>query len=234
MVKNKILTLIAVLGLVLGLSAVSVKADSGFAIGITGNVASFDTTGTETETTGDTETTTTTVTEDVTYSSVFVEGVFQGEQLGITVGASYIPGEAELGAKTRTDTDDKDAAENDDGTYTAKAEISDHFSIYLEPTFYAKDNLGLYVKGGVSRVTINTLESIAVGADSSTYGNEDVFGTIMGVGARIQSAGGVFFKLEYTETDYEDITLTSTTGNKNKITADADQDAVNFSIGYKF
>ena len=232
--KDKFLTLIAVIGLVLGLAATSAKAASGFAIGVTANDATFDTSGTEHETTGDKETTTTTVSEDVIYPSVFVEGVFQGEKLGISVGAAYIPGEAELGAKSRSDADGDDADENDDGIYVAKAEVSDHWAIYAEPTLYANENFGIFVKGGISRVTISSGESIAIGGNSSTYGDEKVYGTITGVGIRFNHDNGMFFKLEKTSTDYEAITLTSTTGNKNKITADADQDATSFSVGYKF
>ena len=50
----------------------------------------------------------------------------------------------------------------DTGVYTAKAEVSDHTTFYVEPTFYANENIGIYVKGGVSQITVTSLESIEV------------------------------------------------------------------------
>jgi hypothetical protein len=80
--------------------------------------------------------------------------------LGMTVGLEYIPGEASLGSKARTDTvSDSEETSTDTGTYTAKAEISDHVAVYLEPTI-GTDNFGVYAKGGLTRVTVSSLESI--------------------------------------------------------------------------
>ena len=46
------------------------------------------------------------------------------------------------------------------------------------------DNFGFYVKGGISEVTVETLESIDVGTDSSAYGNETIHGVATGVGIK--------------------------------------------------
>ena len=62
----------------------------------------------------------------------------------------------------------------------------------------------------------------------------DINGTSYGYGLRAVSTVGVMFKLEYLKTDYDSITLDSTTGNKNRITADVEQEAVRIAIGYQF
>ena len=207
-----------------------------YAIGIIAASGKADTKGTEQ---GGGERKTGTSQEEILYGSIFAEYTF-GEMYGMTVGASYTPMDASLGTKSRTDTQTADDAKDDDGgsddsgTYKAKADISEHATIYLEPTFMPNDNFGLYLKGGVSRVVVNSLESIALGEDSSAYGNATVFGGMFGLGAKIVHDSGLMFKLEYTKTIYETVKMTSTTGNKNIISADPKIEALRLSIGYQF
>ena len=155
---------------------------------------------------------------------------------GLTLGASYTPMESEIGTKSRIDTasDCKGCGGSDAGTYTAKADISSHATIYIEPTFMPTDNFGVYLKGGVSRVTVNSLESIALGENSSAYGNETVFGGMYGLGAKMVHDSGLLFKLEYTYTTYETVKMTSTSGNKNIISAEPEIEAVRLGIGFQF
>ena len=211
-----------------------------FAIGITGAGASFDTTGNETEGGGDNEVTKASESEEILYGEIFAEYTF-GEMYGVTFGVSYMPGQdGELGAKTRTDTqtsaDTADTAggSDDSGTYRAEADISQHATIYIEPTFMPTDGFGVYLKGGVSRVIVNSLENIALGEDSSAYGDETVFGGMLGLGAKVIHESGLLFKLEYTKTIYETVTMTSTTGNKNIISAEPEIEAFRLAIGYQF
>ena len=142
----------------------------------------------------------------------------------------------DLGAKSRTDTasDADDPGSADAGTYKAEADISNHATIYIEPTFMPTDNFGLYLKGGVSRVIVNSLESIAFGENSSVYGDETVLGRMYGLGAKVVHDSGLMFKLEYTKTVYETVSMTSTTGNLNIISADPEIEAFRFAIGWQF
>ena len=205
-----------------------------YAVGIIGATGKVDTSGSETEGTGDKEKTTTTEQEDILYGSIFAEYTF-GEMYGVTLGVSYTPMDNSIGAKSRTDTQSNTLeTSNDSGTYTAKADISNHATIYIEPTFMPTDNFGLYLKGGVSRVIVNSLESIAIGPNSSAYGNETVFGGMLGLGAKVVHDSGLLFKLEYTKTIYETVSMTSTSGNQNIISADPEIEAFRFAIGYKF
>ena len=73
----------------------------------------------------------------------------------------------------------------------------------------------------------------AGGATASTYKSQDVVGLMTGYGAKYYY-GNFFAKLEYVETDFETYSHTSTTGNKNTITADVDTEETRIGIGYNF
>ena len=120
----------------------------------------------------------------------------------------------------------------DDSTYTAKAEISNHVSIYVEPTVFF-GNFGLYAKGGAARVTLDSLESISSGTDSSTYGDDNISGILGGVGLRA-SFGRLLIKTEWVKTKYSKVRFTSTTGNKNIVEATPEQESVKLAIGFQF
>tara|TARA_B100000579_G_C22768304_1_gene822654 strand:- start:151 stop:822 length:672 start_codon:yes stop_codon:yes gene_type:complete len=201
-------------------------AFEGFSIGVTGHQADFETTGSQFD---DSEATTTgSAAKSVDYGSIFLEYTLAQ---GTTIGVDYIPGDAEIGAKSRTDSET--ATGRDSGTYTAKASISDHYTFYVEPTIMSSDTVGWYVKGGATKVTVQSQESLAIGTDSSTYGDVDVWGVMYGVGAKFYM-GNWFAKLEHTQTEYGTVTLNSTTGNGNTISADPEMDQTSLSLGYNF
>jgi len=208
----------------------SVMAFEGFSIGVIGGTVDFDTTGSEftTQTDMTTEKNDGSASKSVDFGSFFAEyTVAQGSTFGIEV----VPDTAEIGAKSRTDSN---TLATDDGTYTAKANISDHVTVYVEPTYMMNEQFGIYVKGGAARVTVESKESIAFGADSSTYGDVDVWGVMYGAGIKMVGASGLFGKIEATKTEYGTVTLHSTTGSKNTITADPEASSARIAIGYNF
>ena len=216
--------------------SVSAIAFEGVSIGIMLTSADFDTTGKELEgggtlSTTDNESTSGTSQSTVEFGSGFIE--YTSAQ-GSTFGVSYIPGAATLGTKSRTDAESPSDPDSDDGTYTAKAEISDHWTAYVEPTLMLNESFGVFVKGGASKVTVNSLESISFGTDDSAYGNVDVWGVTYGLGAKAVHENGMFVKLEAMKTEYGTVTLRSTTGNKNTITADPESETISLAIGYNF
>jgi hypothetical protein len=97
----------------------------------------------------------TSISKSQAYGSYFVEYTLPQ---GSTFGIELIPGDASLGAKTRVHTLNG-TGQNVAGTITAKAEVSDHTLIYAEPTKMFNDSFGIYLKGGISKVTVNTLDS---------------------------------------------------------------------------
>ena len=231
--RLKLIALISTLVLMLGVLSLPVKADSGIAFGVIGNMATFDTDGVENE--AGVEHNAATHSSDVDYPELFLEYAAQYEHVGMTFGVSLIPGDTEIGAKSRTDTQsDSNETSDDSGTYTAKAEVSDHITIYVEPTFYAGNGFGIFLKGGVSHVKVNTLESVTFGTDSSAYGNQSVFGGMTGAGVKYQAPNGLLIKLERTDTVYETVDLAAEGGNGNTISAQPEQSSTRLSIGYQF
>ena len=223
----------------------SAMAFKGLSFGIMGTAADFETTGKEIEGYGvggvqviDTSATTT-IGKSVQFPSVFLEwSGGEANSIGYTVGLEYVPGTASLGSKIRTDTASVSGAETntetnkDNNTYTAKARVSNYATFYVEPTYMYGENVGLYLKGAVSRLTIETLEDLASGTDSSTYGDEDILGASYGIGVKAVTPIGIFFKIEATKSVFQSVKLTSTTGNKNQI--EATPEATNFRLGMGF
>ena len=168
----------------------------------------------------------TSISKSQAYGSYFVEYTLpQGSSFGIEL----IPGDAELGAKSRTQTQTN--GQNVGGTITAKAQVSDHTLLYAEPTKMFSDTFGIYLKGGFAKVTVNSLDSQTSTTIAGTYGNKDVYGTAMGIGAKVYR-GNMFVKLEHLKTDYGNMTFVSST-NKT-IEADIDQTATRIALGYNF
>ena len=112
--------------------------------------------------------------------------------------------------------------------------MSDHYAIYLEPSYYLTEGTGFYLKAAYAEVMVESLESIAIGNNSSAYGNETINGTQIGIGMRATHSTGLFTKLEYSQTNYDTVSMTSTTGNKNKITAEPESKQFTIRFGYQF
>jgi opacity protein-like surface antigen len=112
--------------------------------------------------------------------------------------------------------------------------IADPTTFYVEPTWMANDNFGIYVKGGATRVTVQPKEAAdSANLVSSTYRNKDVWGIMTGIGAKAYY-NNFFIKAEYVEREFETYSFTSTTGEKNTITADIDTEETRIAIGYNF
>ena len=212
----------------------------GFSFGVIGNAADFTTVGSEKDlaplsaSTQDGELTGTTISKSVEFPSFFVEYSWGSGFGGMTVGIEHIPGTHTIGTKTRTDSDSAYSALDDDGTYTGKAEVDNLTTIYFEPALMVNDSFGLYLKGGAAHMTVNTLESIAIGLTSSAYGNKDILGGMYGIGVKGVTPWGLFVKLEATKTKFDAFSLESSTGNKNIIHAKPEIESVRLALGYNF
>ena len=174
------------------------------------------------------ETTTADVDNTVAVPSIFVEYAYSDQ---ISVGLDYIPVSADVtkNTKTRKDTETSvsgtAAATSTARTQQAQAEIENHTTLYVN--YGLTDSI--YLKGGVAFVTLNTLESLGTG---SKYGNTDIYGGVIGLGAKSDN-----HRFELVYTDYEDISLTSSVARtgvspNNKI--EADLDTVAFKYSYAF
>ena len=228
--KNNLAVFLSAILLSFSTSAFSFE---GFSIGATYSNTDFSTKGNETtaKATDDgleVNSTTKTGSEDV--GAMFAEYTFAQ---GSTIGIEYIPGEAELGKGSRAQVNEADSGNDADGTITAKATISEYTRIYVEPTWMANDRFGIFVKGGAAHLSVQPSYTETADTIQSTYKSEDVWGVMYGVGAKAYF-GNVFLKAEYLETEFGTYSHQSTTGGKNKITADIDMEETRISIGYNF
>jgi hypothetical protein len=161
--------------------------------------------------------------------SIFIE--YTAEQ-GSSIGIEYYPGDATLGNVSRTDTcvcqadADGGSGGSTSATYTAKADVTDIWSVYMEPTVMFNDTFGVYGKVGVTTMYLKSLESLANGDDSSTYPNKDIWGAFYGLGLKARHSSGLFLKLETSVTEFQHIKLQSLTGNKGRIDADLDVQSI--------
>ena len=198
-------------------------ANAELGAGISGAYHSFDVSGTET-TRSSGQTNSTSHSEDVIVPEVFIEAITDS---GVAVGLSYIP-VRELGNKSRTDTGDQSA-----GTYTAKAELDNVIQLYVDVPLTSYGDFNIYGKVGIQHATISTLESLNSG---STYPDQDVLGTTIGLGAKgdLSYGNNMYYKAEAFYTDFEDYSQSSNSTPANKVEADLEDMGIKFSIGYKF
>ena len=201
------------------------KAYAEVSFGISAAVTKIDAEGTETEggekSNGSADNT-------VLIPSLFAEYAISDT---ISIGLDYIPLKADVSNKTKSRTDIETSVT---GTATvtstsrsqkAQAELENHLTLYANYSLTDQ----FFVKAGVASVELNTGESLGTG---SKYGNEDIYGGVIGIGA--QSGNGRF---ELIYTDYEDINLKSSvarTGVTTNNTIDADLDTLAFKYSYVF
>lgn len=200
----------------------SAKAEFGF--GVTGALHMLDASGTETIRSSG-EKNSGGHSEDVMVPELFLEAITEN---GGALGISYIP-TRDVGSKSRTDTGDQSA-----GTYKAEAELDNVFQLYADiPTPLGIAGYDIYAKVGIQHATIVTLESLNSG---STYPDEDVLGYTIGFGSKGDLAFGnnLYYKAEATFTAFEDYEADSNSSPANKVSAELEDIALKFSIGYKF
>jgi hypothetical protein len=222
-IKNKLAVFLT--GLLMSFSS-SAIAFEGFSIGATYSSLDFSTSGYETRVgnavTNVAEKNSTSKTGNGDLGSIFAEYTFAQ---GSTIGIESISGSTEIGKASRTEGSD---------TITASASVSDPITFYVEPTWMANESFGIYLKGGATRVSLTPKEVADAGSHvTSTYGSQDVWGIMTGIGAKAYY-NNFFVKAEYVETEFETYSFQSTTGHLNSITANVDTEETRVSIGYNF
>ena len=149
----------------------------------------------------------------------------------ISIGLDYIPMKADVSDKAKSRSDVETSVTGTTTTTTtsrtqsAQAELSNHVTLYSN--YMLTDTA--FVKAGVAFVQLDTQESLGTG---SNYGNEDIYGAVIGIGSK---QGNSRFEIVYT--DYEDVSLTSTvarTGVTTNNKIDADLDTLAFKYSYAF
>jgi len=225
------------IGLAATISLTSVAYAGSFGLGVTGSYTKIDASGSETSKAAGTETESNqsiSVDNDAFIGKLYVEYSFDDASWGsagngITFGASYTPGTADVSdkVKSRTDVTADSNETSDSRTSTAQAEIENYMNYYIELPLYKS----IYLKAGMAQVDVNTLETSTLAA-AGKYGNKTLDGTNLGIGFKGVTDSNIVWKLAYEETNFDTLNLTSTTGDKIK--ADLDTSEVNLSIGYRF
>ena len=200
--------------------------------------AFLEATGTETTTIGTVtggaaNTNTTTVDNNVTLPSLYAEYSFDSGMWGqegneLTFGGIYTFGEADVSDKisSRSETAEDAAGSGSTGsvTYSANAKVENYVNYYVEAPVIGN----MFVKLGFSQLDVITKEDQD---HEGTYGNASLDGANYGIGFKGLS-GNYAWKVAYEATNWDDLSLTSTTSNK--ITADLDVDELALSVGYRF
>ena len=201
------------------------KAYADITAGVSVAVTKIDASGTETEggekNNGGADNT-------VVIPSIFIERAYTDT---VSIGLDFIPIKADVSknAKSRTDTETSvtgtKTTTSTTRTQRAQAQLKNHLTAYANISLTDK----YFIKAGVAYVKLNTDESLDTGAK---YGNEDVFGGVIGIGAREGNG-----RLELLYTDYEDISLTSSVARtgvtvNNKIEADLDTLQLKYSHAF--
>tara|TARA_B100001996_G_C18557567_1_gene553323 strand:- start:143 stop:799 length:657 start_codon:yes stop_codon:yes gene_type:complete len=190
--------------------------DLSYKIGASLDVGMFETSGSESEKSGNVgpETNTKTMKEGFGGASVFAE---LGVGYGISIGVDYIPGSISLGSGSREDVSSGAdiASEADTGTRTASANADNLLAIYA--TFPLMNNF--YGRVGMMEVDVTTEETLPNG----TYGNVSVDGWQAGIGVNMTENAS----LEIVYTDFDAFTLASSSGSTS-VTADPEVIAARF------
>ena len=171
--------------------------------------------------------TTKSLSNDVTFASIFFE---KAVSENLSVGIDFIPFEAEFESRSTTQSSlkDKDSSETS-GTNKGNADVSKHLTFYIQPQKEIRDGLKVFGTLGLVRADVES-SVVSVSSTNKTV-DQSLDGTKLGLGLKKETGFG-FIKLEYSETDYDQIE--ATTSNNTKVTADIDTEILALSVAKSF
>ena len=168
---------------------------------------------------------------DFPFGSIFVEyAKTMNKDLDLIIGLDYVPFKAEIDSKSFADTS-LEATTTGTGNRTAKLELENYATLYLQPTYKIGGGTAVYGKVGYIHGDVKISGSNA--ATSSTINATDTLnGYTVGLGVQHNLNKNLFVRLEGSYTDHDDVTATDSKGTK--FTADSELIAGKLSIGYSF
>ena len=205
---------------------------SAVTVGVTLSDNTLDTAGKEDVDNNGTIDATKNVTDDFLVGSIFIENTAEvNDKLLVTVGLDLIPFDADIDKRSITQSSVKGASDGaaSSGTNSVEGTVENHMTLYVQPGMMYGDTL-VYLTGGIVRADING-KSTSI---SHTNINEtkDLDGTKIGVGFKREISNGLVLKVDYAQTSYD--TVSFTTDNSTKATADLDNTSLALSIGKTF
>ncbi len=211
------------------LMAFQANADSA-RVGITGSLATIDSTVKDDIDSNGTTDTTKDISNDVAYGSIFLEMSKDLGNMTLTYGVDLIPFSAEFDSRSTSQSSLKTKSDGaaSSGTNRGTVDISRHLTFYVQPGY----DVGEFtVFGTLGYVTADADANGSSVSSSNLDKTLSLDGYKLGIGV-VKDFGGTFVKLEYAETDYDDISVT--TSNNTKITADIDNATTSLSVGRSF
>ncbi len=171
--------------------------------------------------------TTKSLSNDVTFGSIFFEKALNDN---MSVGVDFIPFDAEFESRSTTQTSIKEkGSSTTSGTNKGTADVSRHLTFYLQPQKEIRDGLKVFGTVGLVRADVESkVQSIS---STNKTVDQSLDGMKLGLGLKKETGFG-FIRLEYSETDYDDIS--ATTSNSTKVTADIDTDILALSVARSF
>ena len=166
------------------------------------------------------------ISNDIVFGSIFLERELDN---GLTVGLDFIPFEAEFESRSTTQVSLKDSSTTTSGTNKGTADVSNHLTFYIQPQREINDGLKVFGTLGLVRADVESKVQSVSSTDKTVDQNLD--GLKLGLGLKKETGFG-FIKFEYSETDYDEIS--TTTSNNTKVTADIDTDILALSVGRSF
>jgi opacity protein-like surface antigen len=174
---------------------------------------------------------------DFPFASIFVEyAKTLDKSLDLIIGLDYVPFKAEIDSKSFADSNisvSKSALTSTPatGTRTAKLELENYATLYLQPTYKIGGGTAVYGKVGYIHGDVKISGSNT--ATGSTINAKDTLeGYTVGLGVQHNINKNVFVRLEGNFTAHDDVTATDSLGTK--FTADSELIAGKISIGYSF
>ena len=147
----------------------------------------------------------------------------------MSVGVDFIPFEAEFESRSTTQVSLKDSSTTTSGTNKGTADVSKHLTIYLQPQKEIRDGLKVFGTLGLIRADVESKVQSVSSTDKTV--DQSLDGTKLGIGLKKETGFG-FIKLEYSETDYDEVSVT--TSNSTKVSADIDTDVLALSVAKSF
>jgi opacity protein-like surface antigen len=169
---------------------------------------------------------------DFPFASIFAEySTTLDKSWKLAIGLDYIPLETEIESQTRSSTSQNAGTTTGTGNTTAKLELKNHATLYIQPSYMLDQTLSVFGKVGYSQADLNVTGSNA--ATGSTINKKDTLqGYLIGIGIQNNISKTAFVRLEGNYTDYDTVTYTNSTGTK--FTGDGKLMAAKLSIGTSF
>jgi opacity protein-like surface antigen len=169
---------------------------------------------------------------DFPFASIFAEySTTLDKSWKLAIGLDYIPLSTEIESMTRSSTSQNAGTTTGSGNTTAKMELKNHATLYIQPSYMIDQTLSVFGKVGYSHADLD-INATNAATGSSLKKKDTLQGYLVGVGIQNNISKNAFVRLEANYTAYDDVTYTNTTGTK--FTGDGTLMAAKVSIGTSF